>query len=178
MNFIRRGKGFMKKIKLNNLIFPIWMLIFIPPVIFIALIGNFIIDSLVVVFCFYVFKLTNSEKELKTFYRSTIFKVWIFGFLADIIGALLLLSISMFDGFIGLPYEFISAICYDPFSNIYAVLVIIVAMFISTFLIFIFNYLFTFRKVFNDEKVKIRVALTIAILTIPWTFLIPTKWFY
>jgi len=36
----------MKQIKLNNVIFPIWMLLFIPPVIFIALIGNFIIDSL------------------------------------------------------------------------------------------------------------------------------------
>lgn len=168
----------MKQIKLNNVIFPIWMLIFIPPVIFIALIGNFIIDSLVLVACFYIFKLANRQKSLKKFYKRTILKVWFFGFLADIIGALLLLAITMFGGVSELAYDFISAVSYDPFSNIYAVLVIIVAMFISTFFIFIFNYLFTLRKVIDDEKIKIKVALTIAILTIPWTFLIPTKWFY
>lgn len=168
----------MKQIKLNNLIFPIWMLIFIPPVIFIALIGNFIIDSLVVVGCYYAFKLAGTQEDLKTYYKKSIFKVWFFGFLADIIGALILFTLVMFGELSGLPYELISAISYDPFSNSLAVIIILLAMFVSTFFIFIFNYLFTFGKLIEDEKIKIKVALTIAITTIPWTFLLPTKWFY
>ncbi|NLY77471.1 MAG: hypothetical protein GX080_05205 [Tissierellia bacterium] len=167
----------MKEIKLYNVIFPIWLLIFFPPVIFIALAGNFLIDSLVLIASFYVYKLaTNSN--LKTFYKKNIVKVWLFGFLADAIGAIILFLIVILGDYFELPYEFFNAISYDPFSNYAAVMVILFAMLVSALFIYLFNYKIVFKKVIEDTSARFKVAFTIALVTMPWTFLLPTKWFY
>jgi hypothetical protein len=168
----------MKHVKLYNVIFPIWFLLFFPPVIFITLIGNFVIDSLVVIACFLLFKLANNQKGLKEFYKESIFRVWIFGFLADIVGAVVLFISGILGDSLGLPDELIAGINYDPFSNSAAVMVITFAMLVSAALIFILNYRFTFSKQIEDKKLRLKVAIAIAIVTMPWTFLLPTKWFY
>lgn len=176
-----KGLCFLKKskeVKFYNVIFPIWFLLFFPPVIFITLVGNFIIDSLVVLLCFYVFKQIGTEIGLKDFYKRSIIKVWLLGFLADIIGAAILFATGILGDMWGVPYELTSAINYDPFSSVFAVLIILFAMFVAGLLIFLFNYLITFKNVLFDAKLRFKVALTIAIITIPWTFLLPTKWFY
>lgn len=167
----------MKQIKVYNLIFPIWFLLFFPPVILITLVGNFIIDSLVILACFYAFKLASTQ-TLKEFYSKNILKVWGFGFLADIIGAAILLLTYTTGDSLGLPYEIISAISYDLFSHPIAVIIIIFSMLISGFFIFLFNYKITFKNQIEDKKIRLKVALTIAIITIPWTFLISAKWLY
>ena len=168
----------MKDIKVYNVIFPIWALLFFPPVIFLSMIGNFIIDSLVVVACFYVFKLLKTKMNLKMFYKKSIYWVWIFGFVADFIGALFLFILLMCSDFLGFSYELVSAICYDPFSHPLAVLIIGASMLVSTLFIFLFNYRYTYKTIIKDEKVRFIVALTIALVTIPWTFLLPTNWFF
>lgn len=166
----------MKNEKLYNLIFPIWMLLFLPPVIFMTLGGNFIIDSIVLVITYYAFKLNNMGTNLKSFYKESILKVWIFGFIADIIGASILFTIISLGQ--GLSYELTSAISYDPFRYLIAFFIIIFAMMVSGFFIFLFNYKYTFNNLISDKTLKFKVAFTIAIITIPWTFLLPTKWFY
>lgn len=168
----------MKQIKLNNMIFPIWFLLFFPPIIFITLIGNFLIDSLVIMACFFVFKLGDTQNSLKTFYKKSILKVWIFGFLADIIGAAILFTIGIFGGSLGIPNKLITGINYDPFSHPVAVIIIILAMLISSIFIFLLNYKITFKEQIEEKMLRLKVAITIAIVTIPWTFLLPTKWFY
>ncbi|TEB06678.1 hypothetical protein Psch_00210 [Pelotomaculum schinkii] len=168
----------MKEIKLYNVIFPIWFLMFLPPVIFVTLAGNFIIDSLVILVCFYVFKLADSQINLKTFYMKSIFKVWIFGFLADIIGAAILFATGILGDYFGLSHTLISAISYDPFNHTGAVIITIFAMLVSSFFIFLFNYRITLRNLILERKLRLKVALTIAIVTIPWTYLLPTKWIY
>lgn len=168
----------MKHIKLYNVIFPIWFLLFFPPVILLTFVGNLVIDSLVLVLCFFVFRLAETQKDLKTFYRNSILKVWLFGFLADFIGGVLLFVINSTDSFLGIPYEIISAINYDPFSQAGAVVIIACAMLLSAVLIFLFNYKFTFKNQIQEKTLKFKTSLTIAIITMPWTFLLPTKWFY
>lgn len=42
----------MKSIKLNNVIFPIWAMMILPPIMFIVLGGNYIIDSAVILISF------------------------------------------------------------------------------------------------------------------------------
>lgn len=168
----------MKEIKLYNVIFPIWLLLFFPPVIFITLIGNYAIDSIIIVLCFYVFKLSKDQVNVKTFYRKNILKVWIFGFLADIIGAAILFALGICGDYLGIPYEIISGINYDPFSQPLAIVIIVCSMLISGMFIYIFNYYITFAKQVEDRKLRIKLVLTIAIITIPWTFLLPTKLFY
>lgn len=168
----------MKQIKLYNVIFPIWFLLFFPPVIFITLAGNFIIDSLVLLVCFFVFKLVEIQNDLKTFYKKSILKVWLFGFLADIIGAAVLFITAIGGDSLGLPYKLQSAINYDPFSHPIAAIITIFAMLLSSIFIFLFNYNITFKNQIAEKQLRLKVALTIAIVTAPWTFLLPTKWFY
>ncbi|SFA95350.1 hypothetical protein SAMN04488072_104117 [Lentibacillus halodurans] len=168
----------MKDIKVYNVIFPIWILLFFPPILFVMLIGNFLIDSLVIIVCFYLFKLVNTQQNLKTFYRKSILKVWLFGFTADMIGAMSLFGLLMGSDMLGLPNDLINAISYDPFSHPLAVMIIVFFIMVSAFFIFLFNYKVTFRKLIGEKALRIKVALAIAIITMPWTFLLPTKWFY
>ena len=167
-----------KSIKLYNLIFPIWFLLFFPPVVFITLVGNYIIDSLVILICFSVFKLVNLGFDLKSYYKQSIMKVWGFGFLADIIGALILFVLGILGNSLGLSYELISAICYDPFSEVLAVITILASVVVSAIFIFLFNYKYSFKNVIEDQALRFKIALTLAIVTAPWTFLLPTKWFF
>ncbi|HEX2946667.1 MAG TPA: hypothetical protein VHT96_12005 [Clostridia bacterium] len=166
-----------KDVKLYNVIFPIWFLIFFPPVIFITLFGNFVIDSLVIMLCYAVFKLSQSKLDLKAFYKGSVLKVWLFGFAADIIGALMLFIINVSGTGIGLPNEFLTGINFDPFGYPPALFLIVFAMLLAAAFILFFNYRFTFRQI-EDRKLRFKVALTIALVTMPWTFLLPTKWFY
>lgn len=168
----------MKEVKLYNVNFPIWFLLFFPPVIFITLAGNFIIDSLVIIICFYLFKLADVHNDLKTFYKKSALKVWLFGFLADIIGAAILFVTGILGDSLGIPNKLISGINFDPFSSPAAVCVIAFAMMVSGVLIFLFNYKVTFKQIIEERSLRAKVALTTAIITIPWTFLLPTKWFY
>lgn len=167
----------MKEIKLNNVIFPIWLLMFFPPIIFITITGNFIIDSLVIVLCFFVFKLSDIQDGIKIFYKKSILKVWLFGFIADIIGAAILLVTCILGDFLDLPRELISAIVYNPLGYFTATIIVALAMLVSAAFIFLFNYKITFRKQITEKKLRLKVAFTIAITTMPWTFLIPIKWF-
>lgn len=167
----------MKEIKLRNIIFPIWLLLFFPPLIFITLAANFIIDSLVILGCFKKFKLVN-PKPIMYYYKKSIIKVWLFGFLADFIGATILFVLGILGDSFGLSYELINGINYDPFSNPLAVIIILIAILISGFFIFLFNYRISFRELVEDLSLRFKLSLTIAIITMPWTFLLPTRWFY
>lgn len=169
----------MKQSKFYNVIFPLWFLLYLfPPVAFITLGANFIIDSLVILACFYGYRLAALQNDLKTFYKKSILKVWLFGFFADIIGVAILYVISGTGDFLGLPYDLGSAIDYDPLSNPAALMIVIGAMLVSALFIFIFNYYITFKKQLEEKALRFKVALTISIVTMPWTFLLPTKWFY
>ena len=54
----------MKK-KLYNIIFPIWILFIVPPVILLVLPSNFIIDSLVLIVALKIFKISNIKEIYK-----------------------------------------------------------------------------------------------------------------
>jgi hypothetical protein len=168
----------LKYIKLYNVIFPIWFLMFFPPIILVTLAGNFIIDSLVVLACYRAFKLTDTVGGFKAFYKGSIIKVWLYGFLADFAGAAILFISGTMGDYIGLPHEIISAIHYDPFGHPAATIITIFAMLVSAALIYLFNYRTVFKKRIENSKIRFKVVLTLAVVTMPWTFLLPTKWFY
>ena len=50
------------------------------------------------------------------------------------------------------------------------------AVVISAVCIFLLNYFVTFRK--QDKALRKKLALTFAIATAPYTFMIPTGWIY
>ena len=143
--------------KLYNVLFPFWMILAFPQMWLIVLPGNFIIDSLVLIASLYILKIS----EKKVWYKKNILKVFAFGMLADIIGsAYMFLMMAQFDvGNMG--------------DELYLTLP---ALVLSAGLIFVFNYFITFRN--TDEKLRLTLSLIFAIVTAPYTFLVPSSWLY
>ena len=146
-----------KDIKLYNVLFPFWMLMLFPVAWLVILPGNFIIDSLVLILSLKILKIA----EKKQWYCQHIFKIFAFGMLADILGAAyMFLLIAKFEvGYMG--------------DELYLTLP---ALFISAALIFALNYFITFRK--EERKQRLQLSLIFAIVTAPYTFLIPSSWLY
>lgn len=159
-----------KDIKLYNIIFPVYMLWLIPPVIFIVGILNFIIDSVVVLITEKILKI----EDIFSKYKKVILKVWIFGFLADFIGALFLFITSALFEELNIPIKY--NINYNPFGNIYALIITIIGILIAGILIFIFNKKICFKKIDITEKQRFILSLVMAIVTTPYLFLLPMNW--
>lgn len=159
-----------KDIKLYNIIFPVYMLWLIPPVIFIVGILNFIIDSVVVLITEKILKI----EDIFSKYKKVILKVWIFGFLADFIGALFLFITSALFEDLNIPIKY--NIDYNPFGNIYALIITIIGILIAGILIFIFNKKICFKKIDITEKQRFILSLVMAIVTTPYLFLLPMNW--
>lgn len=142
--------------RLYNVIFPFWMLLLLPAMWLIIIPANFVIDSLVLIIAMHILKMKNKAK----IYGKCILKVFLFGFLADIIGSGLL-YLAMLLGWSSMGDE---------------LYLTIPALIISAVLLFVFDYFFSFKKITGENRLKL--ALTFAIATAPYTFLIPTEWMY
>lgn len=151
-----------KDVKLYNVLFPLWVLLLFPHAWLIVLPGNFAIDSAVLLITLLILKCN----EKKRWYKKYILLVFAFGLLADIVGAAFLMYMFYMMSFEVLPIKV-------PMDS---PLITIPAMLISAGLIFVFNYFITFRK--EDKKMRLIMSLVLAIVTAPYTFLIPTSWLY
>jgi hypothetical protein len=144
-------------IKLYNVLFPFWMLMMFPVAWLIVIPGNFIIDSLVLVISMAILKITDK----KQWYKRYILKIFAFGMLADIIGAAyMLLMVMVFE--VGIMGD-------EPYLTIPGLV-------ISAVMIFVFNYFVTFRG--TDKTSRLKLSLIFAVVTAPYTFLIPSSWLY
>ena len=146
-----------KEIRLYNVLFPLWMLLLFPQMWLIVLPGNFLIDSLVFLISMKVLDVQNKKEQ----YKNKILKIFGIGLLSDMVGAAFLFVMMMgFElGRMG--------------DELYLT---VPAMLISAILIFILNYFVTFKS--YEKKVRLKLALTFAIVTAPYTFLFPSSWLY
>ena len=146
-----------KDIKLYNVLFPFWMLLLFPQLWLIVLPGNFIIDSLVFLISMWILKIGDK----KQWYKQYIFKIFVFGMISDIIGSvyMLLMMIVFHIGRLG--------------DELYLT---VPGLIISAVLIFVFNYFKTFRAI--DKRLRFKLSLVFAIVTAPYTFLVPSRWLY
>ena len=143
--------------KLYNVLFPFWMLLLFPQVWLFVLPGNFIIDSLVLLISIFLLKIENK----KGFYKENILKIFGFGMLSDIIGS---------------AYMLIMMICFEIGRMGDEFYLTLPALVISAVCIFLFNYYITLKN--YDKKVRFRISLIFAVVTAPYTFLIPSSWLY
>ncbi|MDU5080438.1 hypothetical protein [uncultured Tissierella sp.] len=172
----------MKKhsIKLYNIIFPIWFLWLIPITWIVVLPANFLIDLIVIVLTMKHLKIENIKQKAKT----AIFRVWIFGFIADFIGtaAMFIPNVINFsyDTALGQWWykNIISAVSYNPFQSIYSMLWVTVCVIITAFFIYLFNYKFCLKKSDLDDIQRKKLALSLAVFTAPYLFYLPTSWFF
>ena len=161
----------MKEERFYNVIFPVWLILLYPLNLIFVLPINFIIDYLVLRLGAKHLQIDNYKEIAKR----SIIKTWLFGFLSDIIGGVMMFVFNGFAEF-GL-IDFVNAVMYDPFSRIDAFLAVVLCIFIAALCIYFFNLKFVFKKFDLDLAKKRRLALYLAIITAPYLFLLPTMWF-
>ncbi len=156
-----------------NIMFPVWLLFLFPITWLLVIPVNFAFDSLIL---FMGMLCVHIEDKL-LFYKKTIIWVFLFGFIADILGGILLL-LTQFLGEDGFFYEYITApIAQNPFDNIYSLIYTVIAVIVSGGLIYIFNRFISFHKCQN-KRIKRVISLILAFFTAPYFFLIPTAGVY
>ena len=151
-----------KDIKLYNALFPLWMILAFPWYFILAVLpGNFLIDSIVLFVVMHCFKIASQGKW--DFYKRHIFKIFGFGLLSDVTGA-----VFMFGAGFCLPG--IVRLWDEPIITVPGII-------IASGLIYFFNFRFTFKSI-AERKMRIKLALIFAIATAPYTFVVPSELLY
>lgn len=163
-----------KPIRLYNVLFPIWFLMYLyPSWLPLAVLGfNFAFDSLVLVLAARWQKLTG----IRRLWQRTILKVWLLGFAADLLGALL--NLAVYFGTVALAdlggvwAEILNGF-WHPLNFPGATVFAIPGAALAGWLIYRFNRRFAFRHAGLPAQTVNRLCLALAIATAPYTMLIP-----
>lgn len=153
----------MRDYKLYNVLFPIWLLIFLTPWLFVSLIGNLLIDGTII----YLTLRLNHALPNPGKLGYLIFVSWVLGFVVDIIAALILLRLTMSD-----KLEDFYIWDYPKTIMIYMLIIISAGC-----LIYLVNR-FLCRKFGFSLHVSHKVARAMGIITAPWLFLVPPSLIY
>lgn len=169
-----------KQVKLYNVIFPIWVLMFWPnpPVILITLFGNLAVDALVLYLALRALKVPERGGVMKTAW----WRVWRNGFLADVIGAAWLalglfgtawLDVALDAQGAGWFNDFASAMTLNPFRHPLALEWTAIGVVIAGVCIYFFDKRALKKCEGLDDHQRHTAALAMAIVTAPWLFFIP-----
>lgn len=165
-----------KPVRLYNVIFPFWLILFwpTPPVILLTLFGNLAIDCLVVFLALLVLKHPARGSVLKRCW----WKVWLFGFLSDLIGALwlalgMLGAWALEAGGAGWVSDFAMAMTVNPFRHPLALVWTAIGVALSGVCIYFFDRRVLRKTPELDDRQAHTLALTLAIAIAPWLFFVP-----
>ncbi len=167
----------MRQTKLYNILLPIWLLVLLPPMWLIVIPGNLVIDCAVTLLTLTALKQTAKWSVLKKVW----WKFWLLGFAADAIGLIwLLLGIVPSTGWLHLSNSFVQLwdesvghIVGRTFDHWASFLWMLVAVVLAGVCIYFFDKRVLRKCDLLTDQEKHIVALTMAIVTAPWTFFIP-----
>ena len=159
--------------RLYNVIFPIWMLVLFPQVWLIVIPGNLLVDCLVLFLTLLALRHRDKGGVVKQLW----WKFWLLGFLADFIGALFLFGcwyLSLLPEPVGSWIDsIISQAFLNPFRTLPGFLYTLTVVVIAGVCIYFFDKRAMKSCTLLDGRQRHIVALTMAVVTAPWTFLIP-----
>lgn len=158
------------EVRLYNVIFPVWLLWFIPVTWIVVLPANFVIDLLVLTLTLKHIGVVNRKQIGK----NCILRVWICGFLSDIIGSVCMFMPTLLD----IDTDFINSVNMNPFENIGSVIYVTICLLVSAACIYFLNLKFCLNKSGLEFEQKKKIALSLAVFTAPYLFYLPTEWFY
>lgn len=127
---------------------------------------NFVIDSAVLLLGFKIF---GKEKVWHN-WKKAILKSWIFGYIADLAATFLLFLFEYLSGAFGHT----SIMAYTVTRPIPCICTVI-SVLVAGILIYVFNAKIALKKTELDDKAKKKVALLMAVLTMPYLFLVPIQ---
>jgi hypothetical protein len=161
----------MKQTRLYNVIFPIWMLFLFPQIWLIALPGNLLIDCLVVLFTLMALKHTQKKAVLKQIW----WKIWLLGFAADFVGvAVLWPAVSLVSSVPDRIRDLIEPVMYNCWKSPVAFLWTAAAVALAGWSIYCFDKRAMESCALLTDRERHLIALSLAIITAPWMFFIPT----
>lgn len=161
-----------KNQRLYSLIFPVWAVFLFPRAWFAVLPLNLLIDGCLL---FVILRLARVE-QIRSVFLKNVLKVWIFGLLSSCVGFMTEM----------IPFAFRSseraaeislALSQNPFTDVYAVALSVLAIIISAAICFLLNFKLTFPKSDYERKFRIWASLSFSLITAPYTLLIPTVLF-
>lgn len=159
-----------RPVRLYNVLLPIWLL-FVFPVTWLAVLpGNLIIDCAVVLLTLLALKHAGKKAVL----HHAWWRVWLLGFAADFVGVLFLMPSMFLLDFLPEPWNtWLTPVMYNPFKSWLAFAVTLFAVSVAGVCIYFFDRRALRSCPALDDRQRHVVALTLAIVTAPWTFFIP-----
>lgn len=162
------------ELKLYNVLFPLWFLIWIPSYLWLLLIPlNYILDSIVTWYTI------RDLPDAKHFCLKNSWKICIAGFVSDILGSAILFIVSQ------LSYEFSSealekigdGITFNPFNNVASFAICLIALGFSGALIYLIDRKILYKAQLSLEQAN-RSAKWLALITAPYLFMFPSGLLY
>ena len=141
-------------VRLYNVMFPIWLLMMLPAIWLVILPANFVVDSLVVLItlaCLHY----EGKKEV---WKKSILRVWIIGFVSDMIGAALILGIYSL---------LVSVVDWEIHRPPLEQIITIPGIALAGVLIYFLNRKLSFRKTSLDAAQIHKISWALAIATAP-----------
>lgn len=160
-----------QEVRLYNMIFPLWLMLWFPPLWIIVLPANFCIDLLVL---WLAMKHAGLENR-KALCKQAILKVWLMGFAMDFVGGLCMILWNILDV---TSSEFLMAVNYNPFTHLGGFLWVSFCVALTGVLLYFVNKKFCLKKLDITEQQKHNIALAISVFTAPYLFYLPTAWFW
>lgn len=144
---------------------PTFLYIF-PMLWFYSLPFNFVVDSIVLLIGFKIF----GKQKVWHNWKKSILLSWLFGYLSDITASVMMFG---FEFAIGSVRK--GSIMNNPLGAPLPFACTLLSVLMAGFLIYILNAKVALRKTELDEKAKRKVALLMAIVTMPYLFFMPVQ---
>ena len=160
-----------------NILMPIWLLIFFPSWLWLLLIpANYLIDRIVLKWSL------GDMPEKGLLCRKHNWKICLDGFASDYAGAILLFALNqLMFGMNDDVNSFISkaadGLMLNPFSNVLSLVIVIAAISLSAVCIYKLDKSILGKAGLDIDQAK-KSAIRLAVITAPYVYLIPSKWFY
>lgn len=171
-----------KKIKLYNIIAPLWFLVLMPQTWIFGIVINILWDILVTTV---IFKAWNVQKKREKI-KKIIGKIWFFGFAAGILAEIpiLLLGAAAPDGegltgFASWWEENLSwAVMYDPLHSIPSFLIVTLCILLAGWCIYKWNKKYSLKQVAEEEVQRKKMALALAVCTAPYSLYVSSAFLF
>ena len=163
-----------QSITLYNILFPIWLLVWIPSPLWLLLVPlNFVIDYVV------LYKSLPDGVPRKAFCNTYAWKICAAGFAADFIGSMFLFAAFMITSSHKLDSlrPISHGLGLNPFESFAAFLIVVCSILLAAYCIYRFDLHILKRAGLSEEQGR-KSALWLAVVTAPYLFLLPSEILY